>query len=236
VQPVSVQYRKSAVTGSFPNAFQHSLLARRQQELKLFGGDGSLNRLNCRSMGGLSSGSGAHQAERPRVRLGEMMRVVILGPGASGKSTLASRLGQITGLRVIELDKVFWQPDLAPTPHDQWVEVQQRFIEGDGWIMDGDLGPYDAVEVRLRAADTIIFLDFSVIRCAWRAVRRSRERADFWLWLLRYRGQSRPALMEAIADHAPKATLHVLHSPEALRLFVARVIRNSADGQPGAGN
>jgi hypothetical protein len=27
--------------------------------------------------------------------------------------------------------------------------------------MDGGLGPYDAVEMRLRAADTIILLDFS---------------------------------------------------------------------------
>jgi nicotinamide riboside kinase len=31
-----------------------------------------------------------------------VQRVVILGPGASGKSTLAVRLGQITGLPVIE--------------------------------------------------------------------------------------------------------------------------------------
>jgi len=39
-----------------------------------------------------------------------MNRVVILGPGASGKSTLALQLGEITGLLVVELDKVFWQP------------------------------------------------------------------------------------------------------------------------------
>ena len=53
-----------------------------------------------------------------------MKRVVILGPGGSGKSTLAVRLGEITGLRVIELDKVFWRPGLVATPRDQWVEVQ----------------------------------------------------------------------------------------------------------------
>lgn len=119
--------------------------------------------------------------------LGDMKRVVILGPGASGKSTLAVYLGNITGLRVIELDKVFWQPGLVATPRDQWEKIQQMLVMKDGWIMDGDLGPYDGVEVRLRAADTIIFLDFSILRCAWRAFRRSHERADFWLWLLRYR-------------------------------------------------
>ena len=47
-----------------------------------------------------------------------MKRVVIFGPGASGKSTLALRLGEITGLSVIELDKVFWRPGLVPTPRD----------------------------------------------------------------------------------------------------------------------
>jgi adenylate kinase family enzyme len=150
-----------------------------------------------------------------------MKRVVILGPGGSGKSTLAVRLGEITGLRVIELDKVFWQPSLAATPRDQWVEIQRRLVEEDAWIMDGDLGPYDAVEVRLRAADTIIFLDFPLVRCAWRAVRRSRERADFWLWLFQYRRKSRPFLMEAIANHAPQATLHVLPGPDALTKFIA---------------
>src|ERR1700758_1000547 len=161
-----------------------------------------------------------------------MKRVVIFGPEASGKSTLATRLGAITGLSVIELDKVFWRPGLAPTPRDQWVKIQQMLVEGNAWIMDGDLGPYDAVEVRLRSSDTIIFLDFSLVRCAWRAIRRSRERADFWLSLLRYRRQSRPFLMEAFAKHAANATLHILRNPEALRRFVAEVDRKYRAGQP----
>ncbi len=51
--------------------------------------------------------------------------------------------------------------------------------------MDGDLGPYDQLDVRLVSADTIILLDFPLLLCAWRAMRRSRERTDFWLWLTR---------------------------------------------------
>jgi adenylate kinase family enzyme len=165
-----------------------------------------------------------------------MKRVVILGPGASGKSTLAVRLGAITGLRVIEMDKVFWRPGLVATPRDQWVKIQQMLVAENGWIMDGDLGPYDAVEVRLRATDTIIFLDFSIVRCAWRAVWRSRERADFWLWLLRYRRQSRPLLMKAFANHATNTSLHVLRNPAELRRFVEDVVREYRDGQPRPGN
>ena len=152
-----------------------------------------------------------------------MQRVVILGRGASGKSTLAMRLGQITGLPVIELDKIFWQPGLLPLPHEQWASVQEKLIAPEKWILDGDLGPYDVVEVRLRASDTIILLDFSFLRCAWRAWHRARERADFWLWLLTYRRRSRPLLLSAIAAHAPAADLLILRSPRAVRQFLARL-------------
>jgi adenylate kinase family enzyme len=160
-----------------------------------------------------------------------MKRVVIVGPGASGKSSLARQLGAMTGLPVIELDQVFWQPGLVATPRDQWVELQQRLVENSEWIMDGDLGPYDVSEIRLRAADTIVFLDFSLGRCAWRALRRSRERIDFWLWLFRYRRQSRPLLMKAISAHATSAAIYCLRDPAAVRRFVADVGREHPDRQ-----
>jgi hypothetical protein len=158
--------------------------------------------------------------------------VVIVGRGASGKSTLAAQLGEITGLRVIELDKVFWRPGLVPTPRTQWIEVQEMIAAEGGWIMDGDLGPYDAVEARLHAADTIIFLDFSLLRCTWRTMRRSHERWDFWRWLLGYRRQRRPRLLAAIAEHAPNAILHVLRNPGAVRRFIADSGRNYRAGLP----
>jgi len=44
-----------------------------------------------------------------------MKRVVVIGPGASGKSTLAVELGEVTGLPVIELDKLFWRAGLVAT-------------------------------------------------------------------------------------------------------------------------
>src|SRR4029077_16567819 len=151
-----------------------------------------------------------------------MKRVVILGRGASGKSTLSARLGEITGLPVIELDKAFWGPGLVATPRDQWVVFQERIVAEERWILDGDLGAYDVVEVRLRAADTIILLDFSFVRCAWRTMRRSRERADFWWWLVTYRRQSVPMLMEAIWKYAVTAELQVFRNPGEVSPFVAK--------------
>ena len=157
----------------------------------------------------------------------------MVGPGAAGKSVLARKLGQVTGIPVTELDTVFWRPGLTATPRGEWAAVQARLTGQPSWILDGDLGPCDVIEVRLRAADTIVFLDFGLARCAWRAIRRSRENADFWRWLWTYRRRSRPRLLAAIAAHAPGARLHVLGSPRAVRRFLESA-RGQAAGTSGS--
>jgi hypothetical protein len=124
---------------------------------------------------------------------------------------------------VIELDKLFWQRGLEAMPRVEWMTMQRRLVAQDNWIMDGDLGRYDAIEIRLPAADTIILLDFFLVRCVWRAFRRGRERIDFWRWLIAYRRRSLPVLMQTISRFAPHAELHLIKSPKQLRLFIAGV-------------
>ena len=70
-----------------------------------------------------------------------MKRVVIIGPGASGKSTLARQIAEIIGLPVVELDKLFWQPGLVEMRRDRWVDLQQSLAGESAWIMDGNLDP-----------------------------------------------------------------------------------------------
>jgi adenylate kinase family enzyme len=149
-------------------------------------------------------------------------RVVVLGRGGAGKSTFARRLGAATGLPVIELDRQFWQQGLRPLAPEQWSQVQSRLCAADRWIMDGDLGPYDLLDVRLSRADTVVLLDFSLPRSVWRAARRGRERADFWRWVWSYRRRYRPALLAAVARTAPHAATHVLRGPRAARRFLDR--------------
>jgi hypothetical protein len=76
---------------------------------------------------------------------------------------------------------------------------------------------------RLRKADTVLILDFSLARCAWRAARRSRERADFWWWLLTWRHGSKPAVLGAVATFAAGANIHVVRTPAELRRFYSIV-------------
>ncbi len=147
--------------------------------------------------------------------------MVVLGRGGAGKSSFALRLSRITGLPAIELDKHFWDEDLDPMPTERWVRVQEELAADSQWIMDGDLGPYDAPAIRLQRADTVVVLDLSLGRCAWRAARRSREGAGFWLWLLTWRWRSRDRVLEAVAAHSPHARLSILRTPAQVRCFLA---------------
>lgn len=164
---------------------------------------------------------------------GGMKRIAILGRGGAGKSVLARQLSSLLDLPVIELDSIFWRPGLRPTPEDEWAEIQREVVAHDRWIIDGDLGPHDTcLGLRLRAAETVIVLDFPLWRCAWQALRRSRETRAFWGWVLRYRRDTLPAVKAAIATHAQDADLHILRSPREVRRFLGPL---RVPSPPGAG-
>jgi adenylate kinase family enzyme len=109
-----------------------------------------------------------------------MKRVAVIGCGGSGKTTLATRLGEVTGLPVVHLDRHYWREGWKETQRDEWESLQREMCGQPEWIMDGNYG--GTMNLRLEAADTIIFLDYSTWACLWGAISR---------WL-RYRGQSRP--------------------------------------------
>lgn len=160
-----------------------------------------------------------------------MKRVVILGRGGAGKSTLARHLSEVTGLPAIELDALFWKPDVTATAPGEWAERQRELVKGEAWIIDGDLGPYDdTLELRLRSADTIVVLDFTFWRCALRAIRRGPEQAGFWSWVWAYRRHSLVLIKQAIRAYAPQAEVHLMRHPRAVRRFLDE--RRAAWGLP----
>lgn len=152
-----------------------------------------------------------------------MRRILILGRGGAGKTTFARQLSERLGISVIELDKVFWTPSLTPMHHDDWVLKQTDLCRTADWIMDGDLGKYDVLSARLQHADTIVLLDFPLATCLLRAFRRSRERLDFWVWLVTWRRIERPRITREIQAHAPLAQIVVLKNQLEVNQFLANV-------------
>lgn len=149
--------------------------------------------------------------------------MVVFGRGGAGKSVLARELGIITGLPVVELDKEFWSDELKPLPAEAGARYQAMLAQQPRWIIEGDLGSYDDVEPRLRRADTVVVLDMPLWRCMWRAWRRGPEGHDFWAWTLRWRRHSRPRLLGAVSDLAPRAKVVILRSQRSVRRWLISV-------------
>jgi adenylate kinase family enzyme len=111
-----------------------------------------------------------------------MRRVVVIGTTGSGKSRLADRLGERTGLRVIELDALNWGPGWQPAPLELLRHRVERETRDGDWIV---VGNYDSVrDLTWRAADTLVWLDLPfplvIWRLFWRTLRRSVTKENLW--------------------------------------------------------
>lgn len=91
-----------------------------------------------------------------------MQRVLIIGCGGAGKSTLARELGSRLGLPVHHLDRFFFRPGWVGSPKDEWLQVQTRLSAEPAWLIEGNYG--STLDVRLAACDTAFWttLDASV--------------------------------------------------------------------------
>ena len=93
-----------------------------------------------------------------------MERVMIIGCGGAGKSTLARKLGEKTGLPVVHLDQIWWEP--GNWQHIEKSEFDERLAEElrkPRWILDGNFNR--TIEARLAVCDTVIYLDSPRLVC-----------------------------------------------------------------------
>ena len=90
-------------------------------------------------------------------------RILVLGCPGSGKSTFARPLLAKTGLPLIHLDNVWWRADRTHISREEFDRALAELLAGEKWIMDGDYSR--TVEVRLKACDTAVFLDYSEDVC-----------------------------------------------------------------------
>ena len=100
-----------------------------------------------------------------------MDRVMVIGSGGAGKTTVARRIAAATGLPLVHLDRLFWQPGWVRTPTDEWQRIVEKLVAGDRWVIDGNYG--GTMALRLAFADTVVFLDVPRLRCVTRIVKRA---------------------------------------------------------------
>ena len=99
-----------------------------------------------------------------------MKRVVIIGCGGAGKSTLARQLGEKLNIPVVHLDKLFWKPGWVEMPKEEFDALLRQEMARETWIMDGNFNR--TLPERISRCDTVIYLDFSRLACLLGVLKR----------------------------------------------------------------
>ena len=150
-------------------------------------------------------------------------KILVMGSCGAGKSTFARRLHEITGFPLVHLDLVWWKPDATNISREEFDLRLEEIVSGDRWIIDGDYRR--TYELRVRACDTVIFLDYDAETCIRGLSQRVGQKRPDIPWVeqsldpelvelaRRYKTDSRPRLLALLERYPEKQTV-IFHTRE----------------------
>lgn len=111
-------------------------------------------------------------------------RILVVGCGGAGKSTLARTMGERFSLPVVHLDKLWWLPGWVQRTQEEFDALLAGELQKPEWIIDGNF--VRTLSMRLKFADCCVFLDLDTDICLKSAYARVEE----------FRGRTRPDMTE----------------------------------------
>lgn len=156
-------------------------------------------------------------------------KIAIIGSPGSGKTTLAKELSGILHLPLIHLDRHFLRGKWQITPADEWDKKIKDLVEKTTWIIDGDY--FNSMDIRLSAADMIVFLNIPRFTCLWRITKRmliaskkpprsdlpsecieklDRNFIKFFKFVWQYHSQKKPLIFEKIEKYKSEKKVLIL--------------------------
>lgn len=162
-----------------------------------------------------------------------MQKVMVIGSPGAGKSTLSRELKAITGLPLIHLDMLYHRPDHTTLPREQFDAQLQAICLQERWIIDGNY--QRTLEIRLRACDTVILLDYPPDVCLSGATARVGQRRDDMPWaestmdedfrqfILDFPQKQLPQIYALLNQYQSGRQLVILRSREEAEMYLNRL-------------
>ena len=153
-----------------------------------------------------------------------MERILIIGCGGAGKSTLARQLGEKLNLPVVHLDRLYWKPGWVQESREEFDRKLAQELDKGRWILDGNFNR--TMPQRMAKCDTVIYLDFPRVTCLLGVMKRilttygkvrpdmgdgcpERFDLEFLQWVWNYNKNNREQIYRLLdgANHAQKIIL-----------------------------
>ena len=153
-----------------------------------------------------------------------MERILVIGSPGAGKSTFSRRLREETGLPLYYLDMLWHRPDRTTVEMEVFDRELGKILEKDRWIIDGNY--IRTLEMRLKACDTVFFLDYPLEVClegVRSRIGKPREDmpwveqefdGEFRQWIEDFSRDQRPEICRLLEEYREGRKIVVFHSRE----------------------
>lgn len=149
-----------------------------------------------------------------------MKKIIVIGCPGSGKSVLSRHLHTILGIPLYHLDNLWLTPGGGHIEREVFDSELDAILSTDAWIVDGDYAR--TREKRIRACDTVVFLDYPLEQCLEGLEERAKQSVrpdcpmvsrtdELTEKAKRFAAEKRPDILELMRRYPCKAWV-VLHS------------------------
>ncbi len=169
-----------------------------------------------------------------------MRKVAVFGNAGGGKSTLARKLADLTGLPLYPLDTIKYRAGGGEVPHEEYLRTHDELLAREAWIIDG-FGCVQSAWERFASADTLVYIDLPLItHFLWvtkRLVKGLFVTPEGWpegspmfsstinsyrvLWLCHRR--LTPRYRQLVGEARTRKRVHHLRSAGEIRMFLEAV-------------
>ncbi|MDR1890708.1 MAG: hypothetical protein LBQ23_00780 [Puniceicoccales bacterium] len=167
-------------------------------------------------------------------------RIMILGPMASGKSTLAEMTGKKLGFPVYHLDQCCLLPNTywERRPIEESKRLHDQAVNADKWVIEGNY--LEFMPFRVSRATSVIWLNPSTLKCIFnfykRFFRKNRKgtpyagmlenaRERFTIKSVKYilRHKEKKSMFEKALEIFPREKIFYLNSFKKVREFCEKI-------------
>jgi hypothetical protein len=169
------------------------------------------------------------------------MKIIIVGNGGTGKSTVGDQLGKSLSLPVTHLDTLSWDKNWKRREEKEFTQELKEVLSGKEWIVEG-WSFHSTMIMRIKAADHIFYLNYPLWFCYWNALKRHLKYtfrqnpydppgAWIWsktakmikaMWLVHKKYQ--PELERWLIEYGNDKSIHEFHSRRDLKIFLRKFV------------